>query len=67
MTAPKEQCRHDPATDTLYTAMFKDKKMAAGKLRFIVANKIGKASVVTDVSETLVKEAWNAARAGSTH
>ena len=53
----------DPATDTLYTAMFKDKKMAAGKLRFIVANKIGKASVVTDVDESMVKEVWNTARA----
>jgi len=56
----------DPATETLYTAMFKDKKMEAGKLRFIVANKIGKASITTDVPAELVKAVWETARAGST-
>jgi 3-dehydroquinate synthase len=55
----------DPATDTLYQAMFKDKKMAAGKLRFIVADKIGKASVITDVAEDVVKAVWETARPGS--
>ena len=56
----------DPATEILYTAMFKDKKMEAGKLRFIVANKIGKASIITDVPAELVKAVWDTARAGST-
>jgi 3-dehydroquinate synthase len=46
----------DPDTSTLYTACFKDKKAAAGGLRFIVAERIGAAKVVSDVPEQTVRE-----------
>ena len=52
----------DPDTNSLYEAMFKDKKAAAGKLRFILSDKIGAARIVTDVPEDAVKKAWNARR-----
>ncbi|HYG73632.1 MAG TPA: 3-dehydroquinate synthase [Planctomycetota bacterium] len=52
----------DPDTATLYPIMFKDKKVAAGKLRFIVAEKIGKAKVVTDVAEKMVTDVLDWAR-----
>ena len=52
----------DPDTETLYAAMFKDKKAAAGKLRFIVADAVGKSHVATDVAEELVKKVWNGRR-----
>ena len=52
----------DPDTATLYSAMFKDKKTAAGKLRFIVTDKIGRAKVVTDVPEAMVKETLDLGR-----
>jgi|SRR5579862_909321 len=48
----------DPDIDTLYAASFRDKKVTAGKLRFIVAEKIGAAKVVTDVAEELAKKVW---------
>ena len=47
----------DPDPATLYRAMFKDKKLAAGKLRFVVAEGLGKAKVVTDVSEQVINQA----------
>jgi len=46
----------DPDTAALYPILFKDKKVASGKLRFIVAEKMGKAKVVTDVAEKMVKD-----------
>ena len=52
----------DPDTNTLYAAMFKDKKVAQGKLRFVLAEKIGKARVVTDIPEAAVKKVWETAR-----
>ena len=52
----------DPETELLYQAMFKDKKTAAGKLRFIVADRIGKALVATDVADVHVKKVWNGRR-----
>jgi 3-dehydroquinate synthase len=48
---------NDPDDDTLYQAMFKDKKVAQGKLRFIVAEAIGKAKTITDVPEKSVRDA----------
>jgi 3-dehydroquinate synthase len=53
----------DPDVETLHAASFKDKKVAAGKLRFVVAEKVGASKVVTDVSDALAKEVWAAARA----
>ncbi len=52
----------DPATETLHAACFRDKKVAAGKLRFIVADRIGSAKVITDVHDDLAKKVWNSAR-----
>ncbi|HYG76357.1 MAG TPA: 3-dehydroquinate synthase [Planctomycetota bacterium] len=52
----------DPDTNTLYAAMFKDKKAAAGKLRFVVAEKIGRAKTVGDVPEAMVREVLDQAR-----
>jgi 3-dehydroquinate synthase len=52
----------DPDTESLYQAMFKDKKAASGKLRFILADAIGKSRIVTEVPEAAVKKAWNARR-----
>jgi len=52
----------DPNTDTLHAACFRDKKVAAGKLRFIVTEKIGSAKVVTDVKDDMAKKVWNTGR-----
>ena len=52
----------DPDTETLHQASFKDKKVSAGKLRFIVAEKIGSAKVVTDVDDSLARKIWDAGR-----
>ncbi|HEY3321161.1 MAG TPA: 3-dehydroquinate synthase [Planctomycetota bacterium] len=52
----------DPDTNTLYSGMFKDKKMASGKLRFVVAEAIGKSKVVTDVPEEVVRKALDSWR-----
>ena len=52
----------DPNVETLHAATFRAKKVADGKLRFVVAEKIGKAKVVTDVPETLAKKVWATAR-----
>jgi 3-dehydroquinate synthase len=52
----------DPDTETLYAAMFKDKKAAAGKLRFIIADAVGKSHIATDVAEAVVKKVWNGRR-----
>ena len=52
----------DPDTDSLYQAMFKDKKAASGKLRFILADKIGTTRIVADVPEAAVRKAWDARR-----
>ena len=52
----------DPGTQTLYDAMFKDKKVAAGKLRFVVAEKIGASKVVSDVPDELVRKVLDARR-----
>ncbi|MFH0938841.1 MAG: 3-dehydroquinate synthase [Planctomycetota bacterium] len=54
----------DPDTNTLYATMFKDKKVAQGKLRFVLLEKIGKAKVVTNIPEELVKKVWNVAQRG---
>ncbi|MCY3017617.1 MAG: 3-dehydroquinate synthase [Planctomycetota bacterium] len=52
----------DPDTNTLYAASLKDKKVAAGSLRFVVAEGIGKTKVVTDVPEAVVKKVWDSGR-----
>jgi len=59
---PTRLRRDDPDTETLYAACFKDKKVAAGGLRFIVAERIGAAKAVTDVPAELVKRVWEAGR-----
>ena len=52
----------DPDAATLQSAALKDKKAASGKLRFIVAEKIGAARVVTDVPEATTAKIWNMPR-----
>ena len=52
----------DPGTDILHAASFKDKKVASGKLRFIVATSIGAAKILTDIPEETVKKVWNMPR-----
>jgi len=59
---PAKLKRDDPDTETLYAASFKDKKVAAGALRFIVAESIGSAKAVTDVPAEVVKRVWEAGR-----
>jgi len=54
---PSKLKNSDPSNDELYPAMFKDKKVASGKLRFIVADKIGKSHVRTDIEEKAVRDA----------
>ncbi|MGD0088951.1 MAG: 3-dehydroquinate synthase [Planctomycetota bacterium] len=54
--------RDDPDTETLYAASLKDKKMAAGNLRFVLAEGIGAVKVLTGVPEELVKRVWEAGR-----
>ena len=43
--------------DKTYSAMFTDKKVKGGKLRFIVPTRIGQAEIVGDVAEGAVREA----------
>ena len=52
----------DPDTATLHAASFRDKKVAAGKLRFVVADRIGSAKVVTDVKDEVAKKVWDSGR-----
>ena len=52
----------DPDVETLHAATFRDKKVADGKLRFIVAEKIGSSKVVTDVADALAKKVWETAK-----
>lgn len=59
---PTELQPGDPNVETLHAATFRDKKVADGKLRFIVAEKIGKAKVAADVSEGIAKKVWGTAR-----
>jgi 3-dehydroquinate synthase len=54
----------DPDTETLHTASFKDKKVAGGKLRFILAEKIGAAKTCSDIPEDMVKSVWDSPRLG---
>jgi 3-dehydroquinate synthase len=51
----------DPPAEDLYSAMFKDKKLAAGKLRLVVAAGLGRVEVVSDASEEAVKQALSSA------
>ena len=43
--------------DKTLAAMFSDKKVRAGKLRFVLPTKIGDAKVVTDVPPEAVQKA----------
>jgi 3-dehydroquinate synthase len=52
----------DPDADTLYAAMFKDKKMSAGKLRFVLPEKIGAARVMTDIAPEKITAVWGTVR-----
>jgi 3-dehydroquinate synthase len=52
----------DPDTETLFAASFKDKKVAGGKLRFILAEQIGKAKTASDVPDDVVKKVWDSPR-----
>ncbi len=51
-------------TETLTAAMATDKKRRAGRLRFVVLDAVGRASVTDDVTPEAVAAAWEAARAG---
>jgi 3-dehydroquinate synthase len=52
----------DPDTAALHAASLRDKKMSAGKLRFVVTEKIGSAKVIGDVSDAQAKKAWDTVR-----
>ena len=52
----------DPDTDELYALMAHDKKVSAGKLRFVVVERMGQAQVVGDVAEKRVKDVWGTVR-----
>lgn len=45
---------------TLYQAMFTDKKRAAGRLRFIIPEAIGRVSITDEATEMQVLRAWRA-------
>jgi 3-dehydroquinate synthase len=45
------------ASDKIFTAMFSDKKVRAGRLRFVLPTRIGHAEVVENVPEAAVYEA----------
>lgn len=49
-------------TDRLLSAMFSDKKVQAGKLRFVLPTSIGTVTVRDDVPESLVREALDSLR-----
>lgn len=49
-------------TDDLWAAMRRDKKAAAGKLRFILPTRLGQVELVGDVPEADVRAAWDATR-----
>jgi len=59
---PTKLKHSDPDTETLYAVSFRDKKVAGGSLRFIVAESIGKTKIVTDVPEAMVKKVWDEGR-----
>lgn len=46
------------SVDRLLDAMKRDKKVKAGKLRFVAMESIGKAITVNEVDESLVRELW---------
>jgi len=46
------------SVDQLLDAMKRDKKVKAGKLRFVAMESIGKAITVGDIDESLVRELW---------
>ncbi len=48
----------DLQIDVLMNAMHSDKKVDAGRLRFVLLRSIGEAYVDSDISETDAKEAW---------
>jgi 3-dehydroquinate synthase len=44
--------------DQLMLAMTYDKKVEGGKLRLILPTKLGEASIVEDVSESVIRDSW---------
>ena len=49
--------------DDIIEATRSDKKMDAGQIRFILLKKLGKAQIVTDVTETEMREAIKSLKA----
>ena len=54
----------DPDTNALIAASYRDKKVAAGKLRFVLAEKLGSAKLVADLPEELIRNIWDNCRNG---
>lgn len=50
--------RNSLPTDALIEAMYRDKKVRAGKLRFVAMEQLGKAITVNDIEEPLVRKIW---------
>ena len=51
------------SVDDIIEATRSDKKMDAGQIRFILLKKLGKAQIVTDVTETEMREAIKSLKA----
>jgi 3-dehydroquinate synthase len=49
-----------PATDKLLDAMTMDKKVADGKVRLVLPDRIGAVSIVNDVPTSAIAKAWDA-------
>jgi len=56
----------DPDANELHKATFRDKKVLNGQLRFVLAEKIGKAKVFNDIDEKLARATWGAPRQANT-
>jgi len=53
-----------PATDKLITIMRSDKKVADGKVRLVLPDKLGAVSIVSDTPDDAVAKAWDSLRHG---
>ena len=51
------------SNDQLLTAMSLDKKVADGRLRFVLPDRLGAVSIVTDVATAHINAAWDSLRA----
>lgn len=55
---PVDISRHDLSLEKLIAAMYRDKKVRGGKLRFVAMKELGKAITVDGIDESLVRKLW---------